>query len=166
MFGMVQPKMGGNNTVSSYMNNWLESNPDLKAAWSNVHNQTQGTSADSWGNNMSVDGIPPEAYMDLAKNIIWSRAMFAANPGSITANSAVTSDGSPIKVVSDLNTFLASTSQDPPASIAGTPTGPVPDTSAAASQLANTPTPKSAGFKTAVPVWVVGFVGAVSYLVL
>jgi plastocyanin len=166
MFGMVQPKMGGNNTVSSYMNGWLESNPDLKAAWSNVHNQTQGTAADSWGNNMSVDGVPQEAYMDMAKNIIWSRAMFAANPGSLEANSAVTSDGSPIKVVNDLNTFLASTSQDPPASIAGTPTGPVPDTSAAASQLASSPTPKSAGFKTAVPIWVAGFVATVSYLVL
>ena len=25
MFGMVQPKMGGNNTVSFYMDKWLES---------------------------------------------------------------------------------------------------------------------------------------------
>lgn len=118
---------------------------------------------------MSVDGIPEESYMDLAKNIVWSRAMFAANPGSLEANSAVNSDGSDIKIVGDLNTFLASTSQDPPASVPqGTPTGAVPDTSAAASQLANSnTTPKSgAGFKTSVPVWVAAFVGAVSYLVL
>jgi len=169
MFGMVQPKMGGNNTVSFYMDKWLQSNPDLKAAWANVHNQTKDTPADTWGNNMSVDGIPEASYMDLAKNIMWNRAMFAANPGSLEANSAVTSDNSPIKLVGDLNTLLASTSQDPPSSVPqGTPTGAVPDTSAAASQLANAnTTPASgAGFKTSVPVWVAAFVGAVSYLVL
>lgn len=117
---------------------------------------------------MSVDGIPEESYMDLAKNIMWNRAMFAANPGSLEANSAVTSDNSPIKLVGDLNTLLASTSQDPPASVVpqGTPTGAVPDTSAAASQLANSTPASGAGFKTSVPVWVAAFVGAVSYLVL
>jgi hypothetical protein len=116
---------------------------------------------------MSLDGVPEAAYMDMAKNIIWSRAMFAANKGSLEANSAQTSDGSPISVVGDLNTFLASTSQDPPSSVPqGTPTGAVPDTSAAASQLANTTTKTGAGLKTSVPVWVAAFVGAVSYLVL
>lgn len=104
--------------------------------------------------------------MDLAKNIVWSRAMFAANPGSLEANSAETKDGSPIKIVGDLNSFLASTSQDPASVPQGTPTGAVPDTSAAASQLANPPPKSGAGFKTSVPVWVAAFVGAVSYLVL
>jgi len=105
--------------------------------------------------------------MDLAKNVIYSRAMFAANPGSLEASSATTNDGSPIKVLGDLNTLLASTSQDPPSNVPqGTPTGPVPDSSAAATQLANTPPASSAGLKTSVPVWVAAFVGAVSYLVL
>ena len=103
--------------------------------------------------------------MDLAKNIIWSRAMFAANPGSLEANSAVTNDGSPIKIVGDLNTLLSSTSQDPPANVApGTPTGSVPAPSAVASQLGTST--KSAGFTTSAPVWAAAFVGAVSYLML
>jgi len=165
MFGMVQPKMGGNNTVSFHMQNWLDSNPDLKAAWSNVHEQTKGTPADSWGNNFSVDDVPESSYMDMAQNIIWSRAMFAANPGSLDANSATTSDGSPIKIVGDLNTFLASTSQDPPANVApGTPTGSLPAPSAVASQLDSSKS--SAGFTTSAPVWAAAFVGAVSYLML
>ena len=183
---MVQPKMGGNNTVSFHMQNWLDSvcvlvplftrlccflisyvqNPDLKAAWSNVHEQTKDTPADTWGNNFSVDDIPEESYMDMAQNIIWSRAMFAANPGSLDANSATTSDGSPIKIVGDLNTFLASTSQDPPANVApGTPTGSIPVPSAVASQL-DSSVSKSAGFTTSAPVWAAAFVGAVSYLML
>jgi plastocyanin len=164
MFGMVQPKMGGNNTVSFHMQDWLESNPDLKAAWANVHEQTKDTPADSWGNNISVDDIPEDSYMDLAQNIIWSRAMFAANPGSLEANSAATTDGSPIKIVGDLNTFLSSTTQDPPANVApGTPTGELPAPSAVASQLGST---TSAGFTTSAPVWVAALVSAVSYLML
>jgi plastocyanin len=168
MFGMVQPKMGGNNTVSSHMQKWLDSSPDLKAAWSNVHEQTKDSPADNWGNNISVDDIPESSYMDLAQNIIYSRAMYAANPGSMEANSAATTDGSPIKILGDLNSFLASTSQDPPANVApGTPTGSVPAASEAASQLASDTTPKAgAGFKTSAPVWVAALVGAVSYLVL
>jgi plastocyanin len=164
MFGMVQPKTGGNNTVSFHMQNWLESSPDLKAAWANVHEQTKDTPADSWGNNISIDDVPEDSYMDLAQNIIWSRAMFAANPGSLEANSATTADGSPIKIVGDLNTFLSSTTQDPPANVApGTPTGSLPAPSAVASQLGSS---TSAGLKTSAPVWVAAFVGAVSYLML
>jgi len=167
MFGMVQPKTGGNNTVSFHMQNWLDSNPDLKAAWANVHEQTKDTSADSWGNNFSVDDIPEASYMDLAKNIIYSRAMFAANPGSLEANSATTADGSPIKIVGDLNTFLSSTTQDPPANVdPGTPTGSIPAPSAVASQLANSYSKSSAGLQASVPVWVAAFIGALSYLML
>lgn len=103
--------------------------------------------------------------MDLAQNIIYSRAMFAANPGSLEANSATTNDGSPIKIVADLNTFLASTTQDPPANVApGTPTGTLPVPSEVASQLSDTKT--SAGLKTSVPVSVMAIVGALSYLML
>lgn len=167
MFGMVQPKMGGNNTVSFHMQKWLDSNPDLKAAWANVHEQTKGTSADTWGNNLNIDDIPESSHMDLAQNIVWSRAMFAANPGSLEANSAQTPDGSPIKIVGDLNTFLASTSQDPPSNVPqGTPTGTVPVASEVASQLANADASTGAGFKTSASVWVAAFIGAVSYLVL
>jgi hypothetical protein len=120
---------------------------------------------------MSVDDIPEEAYMDLAKNIIWTRAMFAANPGTLEANSAATPDGSPLKVVGDLNALLTATTQDPGANSVppGTPTGPIPSPSAVASQLANANanyTPTGAGFRTSAPVWVAAFVGAVSYLVL
>jgi plastocyanin len=168
MFGMVQPKMGGNNTVSSNMNKWLDSNPDLKAAWAVVHKQTQGPSADTWGDHLNVDSIPEDSHMDLAQNIIWSRAMFAANPGALEANSAATPDGSPLKIVGDLNTLLSATNQDPnQASVpAGTPTGSVPVPSAAASELAQSQGKTGAGFKTSAPVWVVAFVGVVSYLVL
>jgi len=165
MFGMVQPKTGGNNTVSFHMQNWLDSNPDLKAAWTNVHEQTKDTPADSWGNNFSIDDVPEGSYMDMAKNIIWSRAMFAANPGSLEANSATTVDGSPIKIVGDLNTFLSSTTQDPANVAPGTPTGTLPSASVVASQLANT-NAKSAGLKTSAPIWVAAFVGALSYLLI
>ena len=105
--------------------------------------------------------------MDLAKNIIYSRAMFAANPGSLEANSATTNDGSPIKLVGDLNTFLSATTQDPPANVEpGTPTGALPSASAVASQLANTNAKSGAGLQASVPVWVAAFVGALSYLLL
>jgi hypothetical protein len=143
-------------------------NPDLKAAWAVVHKQTQGTSADTWGDHLNVDSIPEDSHMDLAQNIIWSRAMFAANPGALEANSAATPDGSPLKIVGDLNTLLSATNQDPnQASVpAGTPTGSVPVPSAAASELAQSQGKTGAGFKTSAPVWVVAFVGVVSYLVL
>jgi plastocyanin len=172
MFGMVQPKMGGNNTVSLNMNKWLENNPDLKAAWAVVHEKTKDSPADTWGNNINIDDIPEEAHMDLAKNIVYSRAMFAANPGSLEANSAETADGSPLDIVPDLNTLLASTSQDPASNSvpAGTPTAPVPDSSSVASELAAQATQQAAktgsGLRTSAPVWVAAFVGAISYLVL
>jgi hypothetical protein len=167
MFGMVIPTMGGNNTVSSHMNKWLDSNPDLKAAWGVVHEQTKDTPADTWGNNFSMDGIPEWAHMEMAKNIMWNRAMFAANPGSLEASSAETKDGSPLKLVGDLSTLLSATNQDPNQSGApsGTPTGSVPVPSAVASELAQAQS-TGAGFKTSVPAWVAAFVGAVSYLVL
>jgi plastocyanin len=164
MFGMVQPKQGGNNTVSFHMQKWVDSNPDLKAAWANIHEKTKDSPADTWGNNISVDDIPEDSYMDLAKNIIYSRAMFAANPGSLEANSAVTNDGSPMQILPDINTFLSSTTQDPPANVApGTPTGTVPAASEAASQLSGN---TGAGFKTSVPFWVAALVGVVSSLLL
>jgi plastocyanin len=166
MFGMVQPKQGGNNTVSFHMQKWLDSNPDLKAAWANVHEKTKDTPADTWGNNINLDDIPESAHMDLAQNIVYSRAMFAANPGSQESSSAQTNDGSPIKILADLNTFLSSTTQDAPSNVApGTPTGTVPAASEAASQLSGTPN-TGAGFKTSVPVGVAALVGALSYLLL
>jgi len=104
--------------------------------------------------------------MDLAQNIIYNRAMFAANPGSQESSSAQTNDGSPIKILADLNTFLSSTTQDAPSNVApGTPTGTVPAASEAASQLSGTPN-TGAGFKTSVPVGVAALVGALSYLLL
>lgn len=132
-----------------------------------MHEKTKNTPADTWGNSFSLDGVPEAAHMDMAKNIVYSRAMFAENPGSLDKNSAETADGSPVKIVGDLNSFLANTSQDPAGNVTqGTPTGSVPAESAAASQLANSTSTTSAGMKTAAPVWVAALVGALSYLVL
>ena len=130
-----------------------------------MHEKTQGTAADTWGNNINIDDIPEASHMDLAQNIIWNRAMFAANPGTIEAGSAKTPDGSPLTFVGDLNTLLSATSQVPSSNVPkGTPTGSVPAASAVASQIAHTTT--GAGFKTSVSVWMAAFIGAVSYLVL
>jgi plastocyanin len=112
MWGMINPSsnFGGSDTIGSMMNDWVESNPDLKAAWSVVQNSTSGTLADTWGNSISVKDIPADQYVNVAQNTIWTRANLAANPGMQEfQHGAATPDGSPIKIVGDLNTLLAST---------------------------------------------------------
>lgn len=166
MFGIINPKsdFGGLNTVGAKMNDWLSSNPDLDAAWKVIHEDTKGTSADNWGNNIDISSIPESAYTDLAANVMWSRANFAANPGMLELDQgAATPDGSPIKIIGDLNTLLSATNQDPNAAVnppAGTPTGALPNPENVSEALYGSASHNVVGF------WVAALVGLASWMLL
>lgn len=172
MWGVINPKseFGGVNTVGSKMKEWTDSNPNLQAAWSYVHETTKTDQAvDTWGNSISLDGIPEEAYSDVAANVIWTRAMFGANPGTLETNKgAATPDGSPVTLVEDLSILLSATNQDPNAANqpAGTPTGALPNPSEAAEELAANAESDSGASKNIVGFWVAAVVGVASWILL
>ena len=128
MFGGINLKssFGDEKSVGAMMNKWTQKNPDLQAAWTYVQNKTAGTPAEKWGNSISVADIPEDKYMDIAQNILWTRANLAANPGMQEMGSAQTPDNSPLKFVGDISTLLAESNaqvvQDPsPASSSSAP---------------------------------------------
>jgi len=167
MWGIINPKseFGGIETVGAKMNDWVSANPDLGAAWAVVHETTKDTPADTWGNSISLAGVPETEYNNLATNVVWTRAMLAANPGTIeNGRGAATPDGSPLSLVGDLNTFLSATTNDPNAVAApnGSATGELPNPSQVAAELEAT----SGASHTTVGVWVAALVGAASFFLL
>jgi len=111
MFGGVNLKssFGDQKSVGVMMTKWVQSSPDLQAAWTYVQNKTAGTSAEKWGNSISVADIPEDKHMDIAQNILWTRVNLAENPGMQDTGSAQTPDNSPLKLVGDISTLLAET---------------------------------------------------------
>lgn len=116
MWGIINPAsdFGGIDTVGSNMQEWVNSDPDLMAAWEYTKEMTQGTSVESWGSNINLQDIPEDVYPQVAANVLFTRANFAANPGMVELDlGAVTPDGSPVAIVSELNTLLSNASPDP-----------------------------------------------------
>jgi len=136
MFGGINLKsaFGDPSSVGVMMDEWVQGNPDLQAAWTYVQNKTAGTPAEKWGNSISVADIPADKYVDVAQNILWTRVNLAANPGMQEMGSAQTPDNSPLKLVGDISTLLAeSNSQvvEGPVSSSSEPSGSAPAPAAA-----------------------------------
>jgi hypothetical protein len=116
MFGIVNPSnsLGSPNTVGTMMSSLMQSNPQLQAAYNYMMQNVSGTSAQNWGMGMSLQGIPQSQYEQVAANVLFTQANFAANPGMLESNQgAYNPDGSPIQIVSGLNALLSETSATP-----------------------------------------------------
>ncbi|KAG8767390.1 hypothetical protein FRC15_005714 [Serendipita sp. 397] len=123
MFGIINPGQGtgsSGNTVRSMMSSMLSSNPALEAAYRYMKNNiTQGSPADDWGMNISLDGIPESAYADVAANVLYTQGTMAVNPGMLESEGASNPDGSPVKLLPDLNVLLSSTAASPSSPVGG-----------------------------------------------
>ena len=123
MFGLINPALSAASgastasTVGSMMSEMMQSNPAMQAAYSYlVQNMTDGRAASQWGMNMSLDGIPESSYADVAANVLFTQASFAANPGMMESNGAQTPDSSPIAIPADFNVLLSNIALTAPTS--------------------------------------------------
>jgi plastocyanin len=171
MFGIINPgnNIGAPNTVGTMMNSWLESNPNLQAAYDYAMPNITSSSAKAWGMGISVDGIPEDQYPEVAANILFTQANFAANPGMLeTGLGATNPDGSPVLIMSDLNVLLSNSNGVAPTSVnAG-----AASTTAAADTATRSLTPVNAsGYgngasKSSVGMWVAAVVGVAGWLLI
>jgi plastocyanin len=118
MFGVINPAKGvpgSNMTVETMMPKWTAEYPDLGAAWKTIHEKTQGTPADTWGNKMDVASVPVEQQKGLAENILYYRSFLAENPGvqELDAGAALPVGTTEFKLPADITSLLSSTSGDP-----------------------------------------------------
>jgi plastocyanin len=169
MFGIINPanNIGAPNTVGTMMNSWIQSSPSLQAAYSYaMQNISSDPNAMNWGMGMSLDGIPESAYQDVAANVLFTQANFAANPGMLeTGLGATTPDGSPVKILSDLNVLLSNTSGAAPTTVAQ---GATPSTAAATTTGSLTPVNAqyNAASRSSVGVWVTAVIGVAGWLLI
>lgn len=168
MFGIINPanNVGGPNTVGTMMSSWLQSSPSLQAAYSYAMQNISESSAMNWGMGMSLDGIPESAYPDVAANVLFTQANFAANPGMLeTGNGAATPDGSPVRIVADLNVLLSNTSGAVPTTLAQ---GATPSTAPAVATGSLTPVNAqySAASRSSAGVWVAAVIGVAGWLLI
>ncbi|KAG8808348.1 hypothetical protein FRC17_003999, partial [Serendipita sp. 399] len=161
--------VGATNTVRSMMGSLLDSNPALEAAYRYMKaNITQGGPAGEWGMNISLDGVPEEAYADLAANVLYTQGTMAVNPGMLESEGASNPDGSPVQLLPDLNVLLSSTAASPSSPIIGggsatvtsDPSTLTPFTPANASENGSLRGAASGG------VWIAAVVGVVGWLLI
>ena len=170
MFGIINPtsaQIGEN--VGSMMNSMVQSNPGLQAAYSYAMQNISDSSAKNWGLTMSLDGIPESAYPDVAANVLFTQATFAANAGMMeTGLGATNPDGSPVMIASDLNVLLSNTDAVAPTTPGAAFTASPSATGAAAT---GSLTPVNAygangASKSTVGVWVAAVVGIAGWLLI
>jgi len=147
MFGIVNPPNAAPTTattVAQMMPQWIANNSAMGTVNAYVANMTKGTSAFAWGNNLDVANIPTWAHTAFAENVMYTRLMYAANPGMLEAGvGAGYPDGKPFTRPSDafdimLNNLAtgvpAANAQAPtPDSASASATNAAPSASAAAS---------------------------------
>jgi plastocyanin len=169
MFGIINP---GNNqdgaNVGSMMSSMMQENPGLQAAYMYAQQNISTSTAKNWGMAMSLDGIPESAYADVAANVLFTQATFAANEGMLeTGRGATTPDGSPV-MVPDLNVLLSNTN-------GAAPTTPGAEFSASvsaplAAATSDSVTPLNAygngASKSSAGVWVAAVVGIAGWLLI
>jgi plastocyanin len=168
MFGIINPanNIGGPNTVGTMMSSWVQSDPSLQAAYNYAMQNISGSSAQTWGMGMSLDGIPESAYMDVAANILSTQSMFAANPHMLeTGMGATTPDGSPVVIPPEVNVLLSNTNGTAPTTVA---TGVTPSTVAAAATGSLTPVNAqySGASRSSAGVWVAAVIGVAGWLLI
>lgn len=162
MFGIVNmPKNPGSNmTVQAMMPIMTAQSADLAAAWSTVHAKTQGTPADTWGNDFDLSAIPAENREAAISNVVYYRGFLGENPGvqELNAGAVLPSGATEFKFPTDVQALLSNSAGNPaggPGAAAGsaptgaTPTGPAPTTSALANNSNGAGTLKSSGLMVA-----------------
>jgi len=146
------------------MSSWLESNPNLQAAYNYAN--ISDSSAMNWGMGMSLQGVPESSYEDVAANVLFTQATFVANPGMMeTGLGATTPDGSPIQIPSGVNVLLSNTSSAAPTTTAAAEV----DTTTAASTPTGSVTPVQAysgASKSSASIWVAAVVGIAGWLLI
>jgi plastocyanin len=162
MFGIVNmPKNPGSNmTVKAMMPIMTTQSADLAAAWSTVHAKTQGTPADTWGDDYDLSSIPAANREAAMSNVVYYRGFLGENPGvqQLNAGAVLPAGATEFKFPTDVQALLSNSAGNPaggPGAAAGsaptgaTPTGPAPTTSALANNSNGAGTLKSSGFMVA-----------------
>jgi hypothetical protein len=161
MFGIVNmPKNAGSNmTVQAMMPIMTTQSSDLAAAWATVHAKTQGTPADTWGNDYDLSAIPAANREAAMSSVVYYRSFLAENPGvqELNAGAALPAGVTDLKFPQDVTNLLSNSASNPaggPGAAAGgapsgTPTGTPPNPSALANNSNAAGTLKSSGFMVA-----------------
>jgi plastocyanin len=162
MFGIINmPKApGANVSVASFMPLMTAQSPDLAAAWAAVHAKTQGTPADTWGNDFDLSAVPVEQREGALSSVIYYRNFLAENPGvqALNAGAALPAGVTEFKFPQDVSNLLSNSAANPaggPGAAAGAapttdaPTGAPPNPTALANNKNAAGTLKSSGFMVA-----------------
>jgi hypothetical protein len=69
-----------------------------------TNNETMGTSAYSWGENLDLGNVPTWAHQEFVMNVMYSRLTFAANPGMLESQlGASVPNGTAMVVPADIS---------------------------------------------------------------
>lgn len=113
MFGIVNAPSASlaPTTVAAMMPQWVSNSSTLATMLMYTNNKTMGTSAYNWGNQIDVSTIPTWAHEEVAKNVMYSRLVFAANPGMLEAQAGASNpNGAPIVIPGDIEQLAADSS--------------------------------------------------------
>jgi len=116
MFGIVNPPnaspvAAATTTVAQMMPVWTANSTTLASMLMYTNNMTMGTSAYTWGDSIDVANIPTWSHEELATNVMYTRLMFAANPGMLeNGQGASNPNGSPVTIPADITQLAADSS--------------------------------------------------------
>jgi len=119
MFGAINPTAapGSNTSVGAMMEGWAAANPDIATVLNSTNTLAVGLPAMEWGNGMDVSNIDPSLHPALAKDILFTRQVMAANPHMVDANGKFNPTGQ-LTIPADVSNLLDTAD-------AGSPGGPV-----------------------------------------
>jgi len=106
MFGILNPPNANAptvaTTVAQMMPAWIANSSTLAALNAYTVEKTKGSPAFNWGAQLDVANIPTWAHAEFATNVMYTRLLYAANPGMMEAgNGAANPNGSPLTLPSD-----------------------------------------------------------------
>lgn len=167
MFGIVNPgsDVGNANTVGSMMVSMMQNNPQLQAANEYIRQNVTDRSVQEWGSGISVEGMDEAQITEVINNVIFTRAVYGANPGMLEFDhGAASPDGSPIMIPQGLNVLLSNTAQNAPATTITGATGiAAPSgTEALVAPLSN----GAFSVKGGASMWAAAFVGVLGWLLI
>lgn len=161
LFGAVNANTGlenSNTTVAAMMPQWAAANPDIGAALLTVNKIANQTGGLIWGDSFDAAQIPTELHVQLAENVLYTRAVIGSNPEMVGPNGVFTMTGGVI-VPNDVSALF---------NVADQGGYPAP---AAANDAASDPAPTDsttggAGSLVAAPVAVAGLAVLAAFLML
>jgi plastocyanin len=106
MFGILNPPNANaptvTTTVAQMMPAWIANSSTLAALNAYTVEKTKGSPAFNWGAQLDVANVPTWAHAEFATNVMYTRLLYAANPGMMEAgNGATNANGSPLTLPSD-----------------------------------------------------------------